>query len=483
VAEVVIVGGGVGGLAAAIRLGAAGHHVTLLERNANLGGKLAERERDGFHFDVGPTSLTMPELFESLFELSGSTLDQELDLVRLDPQVRYTWPDGSTLDVRDDGDATAKAFEELVTGSGEAYRQFDERGRMIWDTSERALLAARGGGAPSLSRRLRAPRDLAAIDGWRSLSSRARRSFTDPRLVQWVERYATCSGTAPRSSPAALVCLPHIESTHGVWFPMGGMGRLRDALVRAARRAGATLRPGVDVEAIEHTGHQVSAVRTTAGERIAADVVVTDADAEHVYADLAPVTPLVRRVRRGRRSLSAIVIAAGVRGRTEGIAHHNVWFSSDPRAEFRQIALERRPAEEPTISATVSVVTDATLAPAGDENWLLLVHAPPGAAIDPGPARDRALMVLADRGVDLRDRLHFTEVMVPADIAERYRSPGGALYGTAAHRRLGAFTGVANRGPLRGLYLVGGSAYPGGGLPFVLIGARTVDGLIRDDGW
>jgi phytoene dehydrogenase-like protein len=127
-------------------------------------------------------------------------------------------------------------------------------------------------------------------------------------------------------------------------------------------------------------------------------------------------------------------------------------------------------------------VTDPSLAPAGDENWLLLVHAPPGADIDPGPSRDLALSVLAERGVDLRDRLQFTEVMVPRDIAERYRSPGGSLYGPAAHRRR-AFSGAANRGPLRGLYLVGGSAYPGGGLPRVLIGARTVDGLIHDDGW
>ena len=133
-------------------------------------------------------------------------------------------------------------------------------------------------------------------------------------------------------------------------------------------------------------------------------------------------------------------------GRTEGLAHHNVWFASDPVAEFRQLALERRPAEEPTISASVSVVTDPSLAPPGDENWLLVVHAPPGAEIEPGPARDRVLMVLAERGVDLRDRLRFTEVMVPRDIAERYRSPGGTLYGPAARRGRGPFAGAANRG-------------------------------------
>jgi phytoene desaturase len=482
-ADVVVIGGGVGGLAAAIRLGAAGHPVTLLERNGNLGGKLAVRDRDGFHFDVGPSLLTLPELFDSLFELSGSSLDAELELVRLDPQFHYTWPDGSTLDVRDDSDATAKAFEELVGGAGDVYRRFDELGRNIWEVSQRTFLAGPMAGTVSLARRMRSPRDLAGIDAWRTLSSRARRCFDDPRFVQWVERYATYSGSSPRAAPATLACIPHVESAHGTWYPIGGMGRLRDALVRAARRTGASLRPGVEVAAIEHSGHQVRGVRTAAGERIRADVVVSDADAQHLYSDLLPVTPLVRRIRRMRRSLSAVVIAAGVRGRTEGIAHHNVWFSGDYRREFRQLVQERRAAEEPTIYACVSAVTDPGQAPAGDENWLLLINAPAGVEVDRASARDRVLTLLAERGIDLRHRLVFTEVMAPLDIAERYRSPDGAIYGPSSDGRRAAFLRPSNRGPLRGLYLVGGSTHPGGGLPLVTIGARIVGDLVRDDGW
>jgi phytoene dehydrogenase-like protein len=261
------------------------------------------------------------------------------------------------------------------------------------------------------------------------------------------------------------------------------MGQLRDALVRAAGRTGATLRPGVEVAAIESVGREVRGVRTTAGERISADVVIANVDAEHLYADLAPVLPLARRVRRLRRSLSAIVVAAGVRGHTEGVAHHNVWFSEDGESELRHLTLERREAEEPTIYACISSVTDPGQAPAGHENWFLLVSAPHGVAIDRALARDRVLAVLARRGVELRDRLVFTEVMSPHDIADRYRAPGGAIYGPSSDGRRAAFRRPANRGPLQGLYLVGGSTHPGGGLPFVTIGARIVAELVREDGW
>jgi phytoene desaturase len=483
VAEVVIIGGGVGGLASAIRLGAAGHDVTLLERNGNLGGKLAVRERDGFRFDVGPSLLTVPELFDSLFELAGTTLEAELDLVRLDPQIRYRWPDGSALDARDDPDATAKAFEELSPGSGDAFRRFDDHGRRIWEVSQRTFLAGPMTGPVALARRMRSPRDLAAIDAARTLSSRARRAFTDPRLVQWVERYSTYSGSSPRSAPATLGCIPHVESAHGAWYPMGGMGQLGEALVRAASRAGVTLRPGVDVAAVEHAGREVRGVRTTEGEQLAAQVVVANVDAEHVYADLVPVVPLLRHVRRTRRSLSGVVVAAGVAGHTEGIAHHNVWFSTDYRREVRQLTLERREAEEPTIYACVSCVTDPAQAPAGHENWFLMVNAPSGVAVDRASARDRVLAVLAQRGVDLRQRLVFTEVMTPQDIADRYRASGGAIYGQSSDGRRAAFLRPGNRGPLKGLYLVGGSTHPGGGLPLVTISARIVADLVREDGW
>ncbi len=482
-ADVVIVGGGLGGLAAAIRLGAAGHAVTVLERNGNLGGQLADRERDGFRFDVGPTLLTLPELFDSLFELSGTSLSAEVELVRLDPQIRYRWADGSTLDVRDDPDATAKGFEALAAGGGDAYRRFDAHGRRIWELSERTFLEGPMAGPLPFARRMHSPRDLAAIDALRTLSGRARRMFDDPRLVQWAERYATCAGSSPFAAPATLSCIPHVESAHGTWYPLGGMSRLRDALVRAARRTGSVLRPGVEVEAIERNGHRVRGVRTTDGERVPADVVVADVDAEHLYTDLLPIAPMRRRVRQAPRSLSAVVIAAGVRGRTDGIAHHNVWFSESYRREFRQLVHERREAEEPTIYACVSSTTDPDQAPPGDENWFLLVNAPSGADVERESARDHALVLLAERGVDLRYRLVFTEVMAPQDIAARYRSAGGAIYGSSSNGHRAAFLRPSNRGPLRGLYLVGGSTHPGGGLPLVLIGARITAELIRADGW
>src|SRR5262249_30448256 len=163
---------------------------------------------DGFTVDVGPSLLTLPTLFDDVLRLAGTTLARQVELVRLDPQVRYHWPDGSSLDVADDRDATAAAFEAFASGQGAAWRRFDERGRRIWDVSRRTFLAGPMGSPWALARRLRSPRDLTTIDATRTLDAAARRAFADSRLVQWAGRYATYSGSSPYCAPGTLACIP-----------------------------------------------------------------------------------------------------------------------------------------------------------------------------------------------------------------------------------------------------------------------------------
>jgi phytoene dehydrogenase-like protein len=181
------------------------------------------------------------------------------------------------------------------------------------------------------------------------------------------------------------------------------------------------------------------------------------------------------------------VVLAGVAGTTPGVEHHTVWFSADYEAEFRALVQERRPALDPTVYACVSSRTDPTQAPLGDENWFLLVNAPVGGTVswDRGADgyRDLVLERLAARGWDLAGRLRFTETITPDDLAARYRTPGGSIYGTSSNGRRAAFLRPANRGPRAGLYLVGGSSHPGGGLPLVATSARIVAGMVREDGW
>ena len=480
-ADVVVVGAGVGGLAVAIRLAAAGRRVVALERNEVTGGKLVAVRHGGATFDAGPSLVTLPHVFDELFRVAGTTLADEVSMQRLDPQFTYHWPDGSSLVVPDDADARADAFDAFAPGAGAAWRRFDDHGRRIWDVSERTFLAGPMTGPIGLARRVHSPRDLLAIDPLRTLHRLAASTFDDPRLVQWAGRYATYSGSSPARAPATLLCIPHLESSRGCWYPRGGMSELAVALRRMATRVGVEVMTGADVSVVRAEGDRVRGVELATGDRIDAPVVVANADAAHLYADLLPDRPSLRTVRRATPSMSGFVVMAAVRGATAGIGHHNVWFSADDKAEFAALD-DGRMAADPTIYGCVSSRSDSAQAPPDAENWFLMVNAPAGARFDADVQRDLTLEHLARRGVDLRPRVVWTETITPADLAARDRSPGGAIYGSSSNGRRAAFLRPGNRGARRGLYLVGGSSHPGGGLPLVTMSARIVAAMVEADG-
>ncbi len=478
--QVVVVGGGVGGLAASIRLAAQGHDVTVFERNLTVGGKVATFERDGYTFDVGPSLVTLPHVLDELFRTAGTSLDEQVDLIRLDPQFRYHWRDGARLTVGDDPDDTARSFDEFHAGAGDQWRAFDARGRRIWDVADRTFFAGSMSNPLALAKRLRSPLDLVAIDAWRTLHRAGSSYFDDPRLVQWADRYATYSGSSPYRAPATLGCIPHIEARFGCWYPIGGLDAIRQALERVALDRGVKIRTSCDVARITTRLDVVTGIELADGATIDADIVIANTDAEHLYADLLQRPTVLRRVRRAKRSTSGFVLCAGVRGVTPGIGHHSVWFSDDYRSEFA--ALDRwELAGDPTIYGCVSSVTDPTQAPDGCENWFLLVNTAAGVTVDGDRYGDLVLDRLASHGVELRDRIEFTHTMTPDDIEHRYRSPGGAIYGTSSDGRRAAFLRPSNRGVGRGLYLVGGSSHPGGGIPLVVTSARIVADMIRND--
>jgi len=500
--RVVIVGGGVGGLAAAIRLAAAGHHVELVEQANRLGGKLDAHRREGFTWETGPSLLTLPRTFDELLGLAGTSLAEACRPRRLDPSFRYHFADGSTFATRDrlgGDDGSAAAAEALSPGSGADFTRWHHRARLTWTVAERTFFAGPIEDPRLLVRRMRTPLDLLAIDPLPTLARRAAHTFADPRLAQWAGRYATYAGSSPFRVPATLGCIPHVEQAEGAWYLQGGLATLADALAHAATRLGVRTRLGVAVAHVRTAGEgperRVTGVGLADGTELDADVVVSDVDAAGLYRHLLPDAERAARVRAAGRSTSGFLLLLGVRdldgpARAEEeaqLAHHTVWFSSSYAHEFDDLAAGRAP-DEPTVYAAIASRSDPGVAPTGHASWSVLVNVP--AENDPAAAwpearaiayGDHVLRVLARRGLDLRDRLVVREHRTPADLAGRFGAVGGAIYGTSSDGRRAAFTRPANRGPVPGLYLVGGSSHPGGGLPLVALSGRIVAAAVADD--
>jgi phytoene desaturase len=466
--RIVVIGAGVGGLTVAARLAAAGHEVVVHERSATAGGKLAVYRRDGFVFDTGPSLLTLPQVFQGL----------PLDLVPLDPVVRHVFPDGTVLDSSSSSEVFRSRIAAALGPTAAAdWSRFWKRAERIWFASWRSVLR-RPVTPASLATLAWRVDDLVAIAPGRSLRALGRRYLRDPRLRMMLERYATYTGADPRRAPAALAAIPYAELTFGGWYLPGGLGTLASTLREKCESLGVRIEVRSPVTEIRTSGGRVTGV--LAGGRVEpADVVVSNVDALSTYRDLLP-TPS-RLGALADRSLAGFVLLLGVRGATPSLAHHTVFFPRDYDAEFDAVfgAPGRRavPASDPTVFITRA--DDPAVHPAGDEAWFVLVNAPrqgtDWSATDwrrPGLAEAYAahiLNLLAARGLDVRDRLRFVETRTPADLADATAAPGGAIYGTA-----GGLLRPANRGPIPGLWLVGGSAHPGGGLPMVTLSAQIV---------
>ena len=486
--RVVVVGAGVGGLAAAARLAHQGHDVTICEAAQTVGGKLGLVEREGFRFDTGPSLVTMPQVFRDLFTDTGGW-PCELALVPLEPLARYRFADGTAFDASSDLDEhCARLDDALGAGNGEDWRAFTARAKRVWEASHGPFLESALDGPRTIARLVaRQPRDIAAIAPGRSLRSLGRRHLRDPRLRTYLDRYATYTGSDPRRAPAALAAVPYAEQAYGGWYVPGGLHRLGEAVRDRALECGATLRCGAEVVRIETTAGRASGVLLADGERLPADVVVANADAATVYGSLVDAPAAARRLARATPSLSGFVLLLAVKGQTPGLAHHNVLFPADYDAEFDAVFGDpARPVPDPTLY--VSAPDDPAVRPEGCEAWFVLVNAPRHGtgrgAIDwrePGLAdsyADHLLDLLGERGLPVRDRVLFSQVLSPADLEQRTGAVGGAIYGTSSNGATAAFLRPANRSPVPGLFLVGGSSHPGGGLPLVTLSAQIVAGLV-----
>src|SRR3954469_23577379 len=458
-ARVVVVGAGLGALAAAARLAALGHEVTVCEQAPQVGGRLGVLAKDGFIFDTGPSLLTLPAVYRDLFLATGGPLEAELPLVSVDPVCAYRFGDGTRLKMPNGPrGAIARAWDEaLGAGAGADWTALTTRAGAIWDATRATFLEAPLDGTRTLLAQARRLRDLRTVAPWLSLRDLGRRYLAHPHQRTFLDRYATYTGSDPRRAPAALATVPYVEQAFGAWYVPGGLRRLGDAVHARAVERGARVRLGAGVAEILLGGSRRAAgVRLADGEEIGADVVVANTDAARVYRDLLPPSvgarPL-RALRRAEPSLSGFVLLLALRGRTPGLAHHTVLFPADYDDEFDSVfgtgphrRTGPRPVPKPAIY--VSVPDDPALRPDDEsEPWFVLVNAPRhvpagreaeagGRGVDwdaPGlrdAYADQLLALMAQRGLDVRDRVLWREIRTPADLERDTGSVGGSIYGT-----------------------------------------------------
>ncbi|WP_116086594.1 NAD(P)/FAD-dependent oxidoreductase [Tropicimonas sp. IMCC34011] len=494
----IVIGGGLGGLAAACTLAARGHAVTLLERNEWLGGKAAVLEEGGFRFDMGPTILTMPRVLERIFAEAGRNLHDEIDLRRLDPQWRCFYEDGAVLDLKDDPAEAAKAIGELSPEDRAGFERFMDVARRLSDVSDKfffwkSVEDLKDTMNLKANMNLGTLSDVMALRMHRTVAGQIKKDVKDKRVAQMLEHFIQYVGSSPLASPAVLCGIAQMQQGEGVWYPMGGTRAVPLALERLAGELGVDIRTGCGVSRIETENGRTCAVVTEAGERIPAERVVSNMDSVRTYRELigGDVWKSFAKTRKREPACSGVVLYLGLDRAYEHLAHHNFVFSRDPEEEFAAIYDRGEPAQDPTAYLAAPARTEPGVAPEGGEALYVLVHTP---YIRDGqdwakmlPAYRRTILDKLGRCAgmeDIEERIVVERSLTPQDIHDRYNVLQGAIYGLASHGKvLGAFKPGNRSRQVPGLYLAGGSAHPGPGMPMALMsGWIAADTLDQDAG-
>ncbi|MGX6646842.1 1-hydroxycarotenoid 3,4-desaturase CrtD [Maricaulaceae bacterium MS644] len=485
--RVIVVGAGMGGLSAAIDLAARGVPVTLIERAGAPGGKMRTLDVEGAAVDAGPTVLTLRRAFEQLFADAGASLDDHVALTRADRLARHAWDGQSRFDLHAD---PARSVDEVGRFSGAAqargFERFVRDGRRLYAALEDSFLLDSRPAMPELVARIlrRNPAGLFALRPFSSLWDALGDYFPDPRLRQLFGRYATYCGSSPFEAPATLMMIADLEQ-QGVWFVDGGMTRLADAMANLAALLGVEIRYGETVAQIIVDGGRAAGVRLETGETLRARAVLANADPDALRAGmLGEAAAGAPPPAAGPRALSALVWTATGRASGFDLDRHNVFFSRDYRAEFQALFGEGRMADDPTIYICAQD-RGAGPPPPGPERFLILLNAPPDGDARPYPPQEtetwlaRTIDRLKACGLTLS--LDAVRATAPDGFAARFPGSGGALYGRALHGWRAAFQRPGARTRLPGLYLAGGAAHPGPGVPTSMLSGRTAARSILAD--
>lgn len=484
--SVVIIGGGLAGLSSAISLAHKGFQVKLFEKNAHFGGKMRRYQLGTATFDIGPNTITMPEVFERVIRESGADPENYFKFKRLDTHTRNFFTDGSHLDLT----ANQEEMKENLTSFGiepEMYDRYLQEITNLYKMSKefffpRTFASWKDYLSPSLSKA------LVKVHPFTTLDSFHRRYFKNEKVAQMFNRYATYIGSSPYLTPATFSMIAYLELIQGVYYVEGGNPSIAEGFVKRAKELGVELYANTEVVRIHVSNKKASAIELADGSIVTCDQLIMNGDLLKVYPDLVNEEdrPSFSDKKRDKLepSISAFVMLVALNKRLPNLIHHQVYFSSNYQKEFQDLFVRQAYSEEPTIYICNSSNTDQTVSPNGD-NLFILVNAPAvgeiSNSLDQETYKNHIYHVLkTNYGLDLVPHITHEKVITPEHIQEDYYAYKGALYGISANTKKNAFLRPANRAKdIINLYFVGGSTHPGGGSPMVVLSGLNVATLIH----
>ncbi len=478
----IIIGAGIGGLAAAIRLARQGIDTEVFESSGKAGGKISEHTSCGFRFDAGPSLLTLPEL---VFEL----LDEDLlfSVVRPEIITKYFYPDGTQILAYNDPHRLSKEIEEKLNVPAEKLTGYLQKSARVYDLTSGLFIFGSFHRIKNLLtlKSLKTLLNFRRLHAFTSLHQFNRHELGEKRLVQMFDRYATYNGSNPYETPATLSVIPHLEHNLGAFIPEGGMFQLTETLVQQAMRLGVKFHYNQPVLKVEQQNGKIKGVWLDSGF-VDSDIVVSDIDIHRFYSSLMPDPRRLAKINRDERSSSALIFYWGMKGVFAELDLHNIFFSAGYREEFEHLFKKKDVYDDPTVYIYISSKYNKTDAPKDCENWFVMINAP----ADTGQNWDeliekarRKILEKLERMLHkkLSDCLVSEEILSPPEICKQTGSVNGSIYGSSSNSRFASFNRHPNfRSDISGLYFVGGSVHPGGGIPLCLSSARIVDGLVKE---
>ena len=487
--SVIVIGAGLGGIAAAAHLAQHGVHVTVLEKNARPGGRCDRFSRDGHHFDTGPTLFIMPHVYEAEFAALGVSMHAMLDLRRVDPTYRLVFDDGSQLALTSDLKAMQDQLEAIESDSFQGFLRYLDEGHRHYHQAMQHLVNRDFRTAGEFFNL----RNLPLLFSLKPLSrhyDHMSAYFDEPRLKSAFTFQDVYMGLSPFDAPATFSMMPYTEMAHGVWYPQGGLYRVVEALMEVAQQAGVEFAFNTPVKQIELNGKRAKGVLLEDGQQLEADAVLANADLPYVYQELLPSDEQAERLARKRFSCSVISFFWGMDRPYGSLGPHTLFLADDYRANFYEITRDLTIPRNPCLYIHAPARLDPSMAPAGedtliaivpvghmserqDQDWKVLIQ----------QARQAVFKRLALLGIaDLEAHIKFETCFTPLSWHKRYNLVKGATHGLCHNLTQLGYLRPRNRHPrYHNLYFVGASTHPGTGMPTALISARLAAQRMAED--